>query len=547
MNTIKYNGADPFLGIASTPLFIRSFEPVEYNGRWAAKNTFALQGVLTGRCLTVEQTKANQETLLSSFGTDFRELVITEDGSDIASFPLCQVDEISFDPNNYVDGYLPFEIKLSQYPSGYFSGDYGVLDPSDVTTYAEEQDGVIRVTRAISARGLNTSAGDVNAFENAEAFVAARTGLVDYVSSYFVSSGNFGQACLKSQRKTIDRLNARYEVQEEYVYDKYRAGISLLRYTTELTSGVDDGFVNASVEGSLVGCRDQALSSLRDEYASFNAFDEAIKDYQRFYGQTDLNAAPLIKSVSEDSTRKIINFSYGYSNDSRPPISLEIETDYQYAFELDLISASVTVTVSSREQYTTETWAKVLAVANQVNMFSLANSGYQAYIALLPNAAYLAGYPLNPTATSTKRTENEFGLTVVLSATFDSRVVAPPGFRELSSRISVTPATRIYTIGPILDGEGDYYITDIGCVRRGAISIELQGIVADGTNATDALARLKLEALKLQSIYLPGTEKTLNSQELNRPLPIALDSDAFSKTVSLSAAYSAKQDEFIIA
>lgn len=533
-----YNSVNPFTGIAPTPLLRESVEMVRFGERWGQKRVLTLEGQITGKCLTYAQIVARQQTLLSGFNKDFQSFVILEPTGTLAQYDFVKVVNISCDPSTYASPLLPFSVTLEAYPSGYFSGQYGVLDPREDFNFTEEEDGTVKLTHSTSAQGFVTSASTTNnALTNAQSWVAARTGWSSQVLPAFIS-GFSGAACLQTINENTDRLNARYEVVETYVGDIYgnASASGLLRYSTDFSSGIEDGICQMEVRGDLKGCRYQAISGLRARYAAFNAYSEAVSRFYRIAGRYDLHSDPLTKAVAEDVNARLINFSYVYNDDLRPRVNIIYEIGFDYDFERDTISASISATVSSRAPYTAAKWATVLQVANAVNLYSILVPAYNIYVAEI--APHLAAYPLNPVARSIGRTDNEFICSVVLSASYDNAALPPPGLQSYSPKVNITPSLHKYSPNPILDGAGEYYIFDLGFANRASVQIQVEGVGADNFTPSQTLDTLKSKAQQLRTEYFAGSKMFLDSQSY------VTGSAAFNKTASVSVSYSAEQAEF---
>jgi len=534
---ILYNSANPFFGISTIPLVSRGVEMIRFGNRWGQLHTITLNGEITGNCPTFTGILNRQAQLLSGFRQDYQQLYIEENGSGVMSFDFVKVANISFDSNVYALPILPYTIQLEAYPSGYFSGTYGVLDPVDEFNFSEDEDGIVTVSHSVSARGFNTSATTNNSLLNAKNYVATRTGWSNQVLPAFISGMNLN-LCLQTINEVSDRLNGTYEVRESYISDIYESGVGILRYSTDYASGIEDGISTLTVQGNIQGCKYQDLASLRSRYAGFNAYSEAVNQFQRVAGRTDLNPNPESKSVTEDQTNKVVDFTYVYDDDLRPKIVIIYNIDLEYDIENDIISVGVGAEIYSRGQYTSTRWAEVLAVANAINLFSIAVPAYNIYVAEV--APHLAGYPLNPNATTISRTENEFGARVNLSATYTNKPLPPPGLKEFEYTLDFTPSIQQKSLAPILDADNLYYGVDRGFLNRALCSIQARGIGDDTVTPAQTVAIIKSEILRLQNEYFAGSRKTLDEQQITQ------SNSSFEKNYSANVSYSAEQSEFLI-
>lgn len=539
MSRILYNNVDPFTGLAPTPLFSRTASMIRYGSRWGQRHDIVLQGKLTGKCITYEDFVARQQQLLSGFSKDFQTLEIHDETGVVESFPLVRINSIDFEDSTYSVGYVPFAISLEAYPENYFSGAFGVLEPREEVKFQEDDDGSIMVSHTTSAIGFCTSSTNTNdALQNARDWVAARTGWNSQILPNFIQGVNNG-LCLQTIGENYDRLNARYEVTETYRGDQFgNASQGLLRYSTDFSSGIERGVAEIEVKGELQGCRYQDLSSLRSRYASFNAFNEAMNQFQRITNRTDLNSLPISKGVSEDVNNRLISFNYVYNDDMRPRVGIAYSIDFSYDFEADIITASIAATVSSKAAYSSTKWQEVLDVANAVNLYSLIVPAYNTYVSQV--APHLGGVPLRPMPQSQSFSQNEYASTVTLSASYTNAPLAPAGLDEFNASISIEPAIRKYAAAPILDGMGSYYIFDLGFKSRGAISINAQGLGSDASSPLQTLAILKTQVQNIAADHLSGPRMIIDSQSYQT------GNASFGKASSVSATFSAESPEFTL-
>ncbi len=534
---ILYNNADPFFGISTIPLVSREVEMIRFGERWGQVHRITLNGQITGLCPTFTGILQKQAQLLSGFNKDYQSLVVEEGGANILSFDFVRIANISFGQNVYAQPLLPYTIEVESYPSGFFSGTYGILDPRDEFNFQENDDGIVTISHTVSARGFDTSNGNNNALTNAKSYVAARTGWSSQVLPAFIS-GMDANICLQTVAETSSRLDGTYEVRESYISDIFGTGVGVLRHSTEFASGIEDGISTITVEGNIQGCKYQDLASLRSRYSGFNAYNEAVNQFFRVAGRTDLNPNVKSKSVTEDQTNKVINFTYVYDDDLRPRIVIIYSIDLQYDFENDIISVGVSAEVYSRGQFTSTRWSEVLAVANSINLFSIAVPAYNTYV--LEVAPHLAGFPLNPNATTTSRSENEFAARVVISETYTNKPLPPPGLKEFEYTLNFTPSIHQYDLSPLLDAQKDYFGTDKGYATRARCQISAQSIGLETITPEVAIEIGKTEILRLQNEYFPGTIKTLDSQQISH------SNSSLDRAFSVNAEYSAEQPEFIV-
>lgn len=510
MTRFLYNSNDIFSGICPAPLFSRSVETIRVGERWGERQVLTLQGQITGNCADYATIIAKKRSLLSGFASDFYDFEVEEDASIIASFDAVKVDSISFTDSTFASPLVPFSIQLSCYPSGYFSGQWGVLSPINSLSFSESEDGVISINQSVSAQGFATSGGTNNALNNARSWVATQTGWAGQVAPLLIT-GAENPACLRTISENIDRLNGTYGVQLTYIADRYGdTDGGLLRYSSEFSSGIEDGLMSVAVQGSVQGCRYQSLADLRSRYLEFNAFNEALGRYRQITSKSDLNPYPVSKGVSEDSTYVTLSFEYLYNNDTRPLVSVSYIIQFSYAFEEDIVSANISATIASRSQFESNTWQEVQRIAAGVDLLALVVPAFAEYVAEV--APHLSAFPLNPSPLSTSYSEDKFSLSISRSATYDNRPIPPIGLETLETSVSITPSLDKFAAQPILDAEGEYYIFDLGHSSRAKVSTTANGRVAENSTPSEGLEAIKRRVDALNAEYGAGQKMLLEAQ-----------------------------------
>ena len=168
---IKYNNKRiPVSGTGPTPYISIADDVISYGNRWGISQRIVLNGVITGNSFNDLYTA--QTGLVDIFSSSYKTLKVlegaddTEPTSEAFAFSGCSVQNVSFDnaPYNKVVGY---SVELLSYPSGltgFFSGNYGILDPRDEITINPGNDGIGTVTHSVSARGfvINTIDDAIN-------------------------------------------------------------------------------------------------------------------------------------------------------------------------------------------------------------------------------------------------------------------------------------------------------------------------------------------------------------------------------------------------
>ena len=368
MTKILYNGVNPFSGLSPTPFVGRQIEMVRYGDRWGEIENFTLRGQITGKCPSFTGILHQQQTLLSGFSKDFKTLTIQDGPTTVFSRDCVKVVSVSFDSSNYAFT-VPYTLTLQAYPSGHFSGQYGVLEPKNSFDFEEKDDRSLLVTHSISAKGFNTSSSSLNAVENARSWVSSQSGLGSMIAPSFVSlSGR--SLCLLSVAENINRLAGTYSIRETYTTDLTQSGQGVLRFVVDYSDGINDPFSTVTVRGDIQGCPNGSINDVRARFSGFSPYAEALKVYRRITSLEDLRSGFSARGVSEDPARMKLGFNYVFDNSLLPRTHFDYKVNFSYDIDSDVISASIDGGISSKLPVQ-DRWAAVTSLANSIDLYSI--------------------------------------------------------------------------------------------------------------------------------------------------------------------------------
>lgn len=532
---IKYNNNDPFINVSPYPFVEKSVEMVKYGENWCQLDKIKLNGQITGKCANFQEMVNRQKRFISGFAQDFKTLEIYQDNNVVYSKKFAKITNISFDSSSYV-GIIPYSLDLECYPEEFFDGKFGVLEPSETVSYSENEDGILEISHNISAKGFNTNSNYSNALENAKGFVQQRTGYISNILPAFIKYC-YINPCLKSQSESIDRLNAVYSVEEKYTTDLKYSGVGILRYTADYSSGIQNGISAIDIKGSIDGCRNQTIASLRQRYYDFDAYSTAIVHYSGIANAIDLNPTPLSSGISEDTINKKINFDISFDNDKMPKTIFSYSASFEYDYLTDYITASIQGNISSKS-HLKERWSNVLSYYSGVNLYSLLLPKYVEYANSIQNG--LGNYPLNPNATSSGVSFNEYTAEIGLNATYTSRPTPPDGFSLFEYSMNFVPSINQYSNVPCLDGQGTYTVFDLNYANRALLSMNIQSIKKENIGYDEGVSRIKNEVNYLRNKYFQGQKTILESQSISK------SNKSFENNINCSASFSCQQSTFSI-
>lgn len=462
---VNYGGVDLFDGVAPTPFIYSNQEFIDYKNKWNQITNLIMEGQLTGKYLgelSHGELITSFKTLLSRLKNNFQELTITEDNQTIFSANKVIFDNIDV-PESRWYGVLPFTINFTVYQENLFTNYYGVLDPVNILNFKEEENEILSLTHDISAKGFITNGK--TAIQNAKDWVSQRTGSYNNIVPILIQNNQNGSNfILESINETIDRFNSEYSWQA--VYTKSNSSESpkncFLNYTLDISSGIDNGYINVDIKGSL---EKNSLNILRTEYDSLNLYNLANTAANQSF-KVSLNTKPISKSVSESADNNILNFSASFNNDLSPDIIHEYNVDINE----DSIKNIATVNLSSkiRAKYgdVSARWTKVQQFYNtNFNPFNIVNTEYKKEIS-------------NKTLFSNKLTESitfdEFNAEINYNASWsDKKQSYSQDVLNLSSTVSYRPSINIYIPQTSIKVAKEHNVQNIKCANRAVLNISV--------------------------------------------------------------------------
>lgn len=496
--TIFYGGRNafpaqptPFVGLDEANLY--------YGEQWAKQQTMTLEGQLTG--CTFDLIATAQNSFVDRFRRSFQTLEIHQvdalNSGVVFQSDLVEIDSIDF-PASKWQGILPYSIKLKCFPSGYFSGAFGILDPKDTWAYQEQQNYVAQITHTVGCRGINTSAGASNAISNAINWANAKRGTSDIVPPVFIQNVTPDNFCLLTSNENIDRINGAYSIVDTYTNDLARSGYGVIRYSTTMESG--NSLITVGIQGTVQGCQ-RDIASVRAAFANFNPTGAAVFVYTGTYGVNDLNPFPLVESITEDVYNATLSFSYQFDNSSLPPVY------YDYAVSLasgNTITAGINGRVIARGGTAKSKLTRAKEYAHSLNLYELISPFYTDFF---PRAA---AYPLNPRPVTSGISINESEGTLTLNAEFNTYPQLSAVLDYFDYTAEITPSTEQLGFVPILDGYGKYSFVDLGYGNRGALSIQGTAVVNSHYSVNEGRAAIDSVVQSLFALYGSANNASFN-------------------------------------
>lgn len=508
---ITYNGNRvPADGTGPTPYVSLSDDVSTFGDRWGLSNRITLNGSITG--CAYGNLYSGQTGLIGIFADSYKTLEVLESDDDqnaystVYSFSGCSVDNISFSEAPYLN-VISYSVELTSYPSGltgYFSGNYGVLDPKDEINISEGDDGFGTINRTISARGFVTNSIDA-AVNNAKNYVANRTGITSILQasqiSGFQNSGSFTPV-LVQVAENLDRLSLTYSVDQTYRF-KMISGDSeaknnysfnnyyLTTYSTSLSSGAGDDFVTATIQGDIkAGITGSTGDALVLELISQLSGLSPYSIISGKYGSPnslDFCKDPVTFSVTQDLKARKINFNASYDN-----LDLYGATNNKYVYygcyldatishAIDELTKTTIIQVrgdikargsTSNRYYNTLEYLGLLmkegSSATEPRLYDFVNDYYTTYIGTSSPTFALNSKPTNISVNS-----NSILGTISLDVTYDNKDRFS-GLTASDYNISYEPYNTIFSYASSCNDSIKHLAVDMNVQKREKVSISLK-------------------------------------------------------------------------
>lgn len=486
---ILYNEVDlfapqpvPFIGVNEDNIY--------YGELWGKKEIFNFRGQLTG--CNFEQIYIAQQSLLSGLSKSYQPLKIYQFENNSSGLiyekDLTHIESIKFDSSRWI-GILPYSIVMSCYPSGYFSGAYGILDPSDTWSYKEDVDYHAEIKHTISCKGFNTSSSINNSLDNAKTWALSNRSINPENAPILIENLYTGNFCLISSNEEINRVNGTYSIIDTYISDLTRTGYGILRYSTVFESGSDK--INVILNGSVRGCGGR-LDLIRSTFQSLDKAATAAISYQKTFNRNDLNPIPLVYSIDEEPLIPRINFSYLFDNDNSPvsvfnyDVSLTSGNDIRGTINGNIISrgGDLSYKITKSKEY-----------ASTLNLYNIITPFYNDFY------PYGTGFPLNPTPVSSGISVNEFTADVIVTCEFTNQIQISNVLNTFEYTLNFQPSIEKIDSKATVLGVDGYSSVDIGYSNRAILGINGSAVISASYQFSDGLLAIKTYCQTLFNKY----------------------------------------------
>lgn len=455
---IQFSGiGNPFSNISKMPPYItKSIKPI-FNGAFERSETqYTFNGQLTG--LTFAGLKSKVDQLFNNFSGGFYPSITI----DTEYSECCQLDSISIDGSSYV-GIVPYTVQVTCHDKTNGLG-AKVKNVSREISYQETEDKQLQISHRISADGIRTAISN-DALSNAKTFINNLTGRLSDFGPYW-NGASFTTPTLLNRKETINSLDANISVEENYVVDTGNGNAPVLRYTMNISSGVEDGNVNLTIDGNVLGGKTYSFSTLKSQLASITATN---LPYGLSFSDFSVNG----ENYDYNANVNTLNFSQNYTNDQR--IQDGISKTYSIDISSDFIEQVNRIDYKGDVKPNTN-----LTFATGKSVFSSSvQNGLTKVNDLLTQTTFLNNLIDKPKIhlISNSLTIDENNAVLSSTESYDDTSSRYNSLVNLDYTIKIIPGLTQHSFSPVLDGNGQHVIENLNYKKRHVLGINGSALI----------------------------------------------------------------------
>ena len=321
-------------------------------------DTITVVGNITGETLSgLDVQKMN---MISGMLSEFQTLTCGDDKEYAFSKPT----SISFSSSDLTT-VLPYSVSFDCYSSGTFLAEFfGITNPADKWSYAEQEGRVTKATHTVSAEGIKTGSQDPLA--NAVDFVNSRLGVEGIDGflnmSLFQTGVNEVHPFLISRVEDINRSKNSYSITEEYDYytSAYLSNDSGVVTASTSINYDKDGGLSVSVQGSIYGSIDANITGGSLTTGNFppssgqeiavNAVVSSLSDFESG-AYSFINRGPTSYNYNVDTGSNKIDFNFNFQDTDDPNQTGNILHKQSYSVDVSKDSPAVKISVNGSLEY----------------------------------------------------------------------------------------------------------------------------------------------------------------------------------------------------
>lgn len=376
-------------------------------------------------------------------------------GNFSAAYARC--DSLEITNSDYLGA--EYRAEFLAYPDEWFSGEAGILEPTDNISASFTQDGLMVVKRTASARAATDKGFDA---------VYAWISSLNIQSAPDVGKLGFPAVTVsaKSLVQTVDRVNGSVSAEATFVQNDGGSDDTVLSYS--VNSQYDDraGIYTVTVDGSLEGNTETNIGGVRGKIGAIGLFEIANDAMGKMGSDANLDPSPSSMSISENDETDTVNFSVSYNSF---PDGGE-KKYFNFTIDCDHIKNIVTVTISGTVSF--DSRVSMLKRANNIEsiiqQYDFAGLCLSEFNTNSPNQNIQLNInnPVSYSVTYTKGSD----ITADVSVSYSTENIIPnDSFITFDYDIEVNPSSNINIPIQFLNGGGGIF--DFQASNRGSASI----------------------------------------------------------------------------
>ena len=387
----------------------------------------SLVGTITGANLSgIYSTKQKMTNALMS---GYQNLTL-----DSKTYTSVKPVSISFQDSNLTT-ILPYSVDFEAYESGSFSQYFGIKDPVDSWSYAEQDGRIINVVHTVSAAGVKVN--QINPFNNAYNWVTGYSNQIENFSIFHSGTTDF---ILRSTTEDIDEFKGSYGLTKNYTFSTSSNPIknnAIISTATQINYSKDSRLqvsINGTITGPLNGTAvDESYFTAED--AKRIASEALTKSKSNFEGSVYgfIAKGPVSSNYETNVTSNTINFSFQFKDPS--DLRGDVLNNYTVQIAASKDSNKITATVNGElvyngigDLYTAGTtiennprFIKVNNFFNSIDPYQLALEHYSSFISLSNNIYETSSY-LNPKENEQSIVKNPFENSITYSYSYSNNI-----------------------------------------------------------------------------------------------------------------------------
>jgi hypothetical protein len=505
---ILYNNKDAFSGISNVPFVSISNDYIDFGVKWNQVTNITLEGQLTGKFVGAPSYNLLNEAakkLHENFSENYKTLLITENDSGIYSGTNAIINSINIEQSSWY-GILPYSIDITIYDSGLFKDYYGIVEPEETFSFEEEEGDILNLTHSLSAKGI--IAKNKNAIQNAKDWVLSRTGNINNISPILIKNSQLFESrpyLLYSTREVVDRFNGTYSWEGNYKKSTNleNPNNSILNYSIDLNSGIEDGIVTASIDGNLEG---NNLTILRTDYNNLDLYALCNQASSKIIGEP-LSNRPISQFIRENSEENRLDFNSTYNNDYSDQIINNSTVDINEDSLKCIRTVNLDSRISCKYGDITTRWQKVNEFyKNKFFPYSLASEEY---------LSEFGAADLNPLPLTESITFDQFNAQITYNAQYSNKtIIFSADILNISSNVTFIPSIFIHAANTSAFTPREHNIQNLRCANRSSLQISVNATAKMNKNISIAENAAQSEVNRIKSNYTNGRANLLLEDRL---------------------------------